>query len=102
MKTNVLIELDDVQLSALANLIDGKTTKRKATRKDVVSLCQQHIGGLLEQQADESIDIVDKIKHINRPETRDIYRADPEDEVFLDGADPGYVRGWNMVKRGAV
>lgn len=35
MKTNVSIDLDEVQLNILARLITGTDTKRTATRKEV-------------------------------------------------------------------
>jgi hypothetical protein len=47
MKTNVPIELDDEQLSRLADLIDGKHTKRKATRKEIVDTAQRCFRAIL-------------------------------------------------------
>ena len=47
MKANVSIDLTDDQRIALANVIDGKVTQRKATRADVVAACQGAIDGLL-------------------------------------------------------
>lgn len=38
MKTNVSINLSDEQRSRLADLLDGKQTKRLATRKEVAAL----------------------------------------------------------------
>lgn len=38
MKINAKIELQDDDLSHIANLIDGKFTKRKATRREVTHL----------------------------------------------------------------
>jgi hypothetical protein len=52
MKTNVPIQLLDAQRNQLANLIDGKATKRLASRAEIVALCQQHIGGLVVQQTE--------------------------------------------------
>lgn len=45
MKTNVSIELTDEQRDMLANVIDGKASKRLATRADVNALVQ----GLIDQ-----------------------------------------------------
>ena len=47
MKANVSIELTDDQRVALANVIDGKVNKRKASRGDVVAACQGAIDALL-------------------------------------------------------
>lgn len=99
MKTNVPIELDDSQLSRLADLIDGKPTKRAATRKEIVSLCQQHIAGL----AGTTIEPFATATHIipaKVPATSDLYKVDPRDRPMMSQPDnPGYVRGWNMAKR---
>ncbi len=58
MKTNVSIELSTEQLSRLADLIDGKTTKRTATRKDIN-------------------DVVHKViyKLVSAPESRDLTKG---------------------------
>ena len=47
MKTNVSIELNDEQRTALANSIDGKVNARQATRADVNSVCQGAVDALL-------------------------------------------------------
>jgi len=49
MKTNVSIELDDGQRSALANWLDGNRTKRLATRKDVNDLVSGLVAGIVDQ-----------------------------------------------------
>ena len=53
MNTNVQITLSDEERNALAVMLDGKLSKRMISRKEVTALCQQHIGGLLEQQKAE-------------------------------------------------
>jgi hypothetical protein len=96
MKTNVSIELNDLQRNQLACLIDRKIVKRLATRKEVVALCEQHIAGLIEQASDPGISKPypeSKVYH-------DLYHVDPEDEALLKGKCAGYIRGWNSVKRG--
>lgn len=102
MKANVAIEITDYQRDKLANLIDGKVTKRMCTRADVVKLCQQHIGGMIEQ-AESTIIVKQPVEakvaisgdHINH-----LLTIDPEDQVVLAGKPDSYVIGWNRVKRG--
>ncbi len=97
MKTNVSIELTDQERCVLADMIDGKRTKRLATRAEVVAICQQHVGGLLVQEATQDYDLPKA--GVNRS---DLYRVDPEDEHILRGKPDGYIFGWNRVKRGAA
>ena len=100
MKTNVSIELTDEQRSTLANIIDGKTNKRLATRKEVVDLCTQYIASLIGESAPEAP---------SEPQNRVVLatcqnrhdpslNVDPEDRKHLEGKSAGYIRGWNMVK----
>ena len=97
MKTNVSIELNDEQRNRLAILIDGKESKRMATRKEVVELCQRHIGGLAEASEPAKVQI---------ERNQDAHAAfislkpDPEDVALMaQPNNPSYVRGWNQVKR---
>ena len=96
MKTNVPIELTDDQRSRLADLIDGKSSKRKATRKEVIALCQQHIGGLVSQ-----CELRGEMPTRHEWDQNPVYLIDPEDMAFLKDKPAGYVRGWNLVKRGS-
>lgn len=100
MKTNVSIELTDEQRSTLANIIDGKSNKRLATRKEVVDLCTQYIAGLVGENASEAP---------SEPQNRVVLATcqnnfdpsltpDAEDRQRLAGKSAGYIRGWNMVK----
>lgn len=98
MKTNVAITLTDSERSRLADLTDGKASRRMVSRKEVVALCQQHIAGLLigidRKPADDLPQPVAAAK-------ADIYRIDPGDhDLMAQPDDAGYVRGWNTVKRG--
>lgn len=103
MKAIVHIEINDDDRDHLANLIDGKVSKRKVTRAEVVALCQQHIGGLL-GAADPSV--MDDRTSNDLPQPTE-YRAalmipDPDDiPMMAQPNNPSYVRGWNQVKRGA-
>ena len=97
MKTNVPIELNDAERSLLADLIDRKQSKRLATRAEVVAIAQQHIAGLVGSKED---DIPPGTRIALDSTQADIYRADPEDVPLMARPDdPGYVRGWNLVKR---
>jgi hypothetical protein len=101
MKTNVSIELDKAQRDYLATLIDGKVTKRLASRSDITKLVNQFIGGTIAQAeySGGKADIPESQSNYNP--SSDLYSIDPEDRKFLDGKDPSYVRGWNQVKRDA-
>lgn len=106
MKANVAIEINDLERSLLADLIDGKVTKRMATRADIVRLCEQHIGGLIEQ-SDCSVIVPTpfeatrtRVASTNPIDNNPLTRIDPEDAVILSGKPEAYVIGWNRVKRG--
>ena len=91
MKTNVAIELTDEQRSILADALDGKSSKRLATRKEVAAVCRGFIEAVLKE-------------HLETATAEPICAntlevADPEDRELLRGKAPGYIRGWNMVKR---
>lgn len=98
MKTNVAIELSDDDRSLLANMIDGKVTKRLATRADIVRLCQLSIAGLTEQ----SNASVFQTQAIDDPEATPYAHPwntpDEEDQILLQGKEESYVYGWNKAK----
>lgn len=98
MKTNVSIELSDVQLNQLAQVITGKPTARKATRKEIKAYVCQNLAGLLAEYRPTDLDL----KETNRPQAArsSLYQIDPEDMPVLRNRSPAYVRGWNLVKRG--
>jgi hypothetical protein len=54
MKTNVPIELTDDQRSHIANLIDRKQTKRKATRSEISTLAASFFIRLLDGNVGDS------------------------------------------------
>jgi len=112
MKTKVTIELNQAQLNHLACLITGKAIKRTATRKEIVDLCQQHIGGLLgvanpiEEPVDpNTVSTPGSVERQRAEAHMTLYNnlaiPDPEDiHIMKAPGDPSYVRGWNQVKRG--
>lgn len=53
MKTNVAITLTDEQRSHLANLLDGKPSKRLATRAEVNALVNAFVQALEELNIDD-------------------------------------------------
>ena len=95
MKTNIQITLTDDQRRLLANLIDGKESKRMVSRIEVVSICQQHIGGLLDTSIPESHSVLRA--HKNNISSS----SDSEDSFLLANKCPAYIRGWNQVKNAA-
>lgn len=86
MNVNVQISIDDKARSHLADLIDGKTSKRLVTRAEVNALCRMFLEHLLTENLGNKIDT-----HV--PSV-----ADDADADILAGKHPNYVRGWNQVK----
>ena len=107
MNTNVQITLNDEERNLLKRMLVGKDTKAMISRKEVVALCQQHIGGLLEQHRNDSVqpDPVwpghTKSKVLRLTDNRRIGSViiDPEDVEILAGKCESYARGWYQVKR---
>lgn len=104
MKTNVPIETTDAEREAIAYTIDSQggvwpnQRKRKVTRAEIVMICQQHIGGLAGFGSGGSV-----VVRPRQPESNSLFEIDPGDrELMARPDDPGYVRGWNLVKRGAA
>ena len=98
MKTNVSLDLTDDQRRQLANLIDGKVTQRLATRKEIVTFTRQHIAGLVAESEPTDED-VNESQRAPSSTASVLYQIDPEDRPALTGRSPGYIRGWNLVKR---
>lgn len=102
MKTIVPITLDNAQLTAISNLIDGKVSKRTATRAEIIAICESHIGGLLGQVIDHGPNEQQKVNpSIDEMRSTSLYDIDHSDPLTKTMArtDPGYVRGWNTVRR---
>ncbi len=76
MKTNIPLELTDEQRNTLAQLLDGKETKRLATRKEVVTMAHEFFLGMLE---------------------RSEVKAEVLDYDHLEDKNESYIRGWNLV-----
>ena len=93
MITNFSIKLSDEERCSLANVIDCKISKRMASRKEVVNIARQHIGGLIGQETTNMPFTIAK-------ETKNpLYIIAREDNDLLKGKCSGYIRGWNLVKR---
>jgi hypothetical protein len=97
MKTNVSIELSEVERDALATRLDGKYTKRLATRSDITELVIKLLGGFLEEASFKS---VMNIPPENEPKavTSDLYRIRAGEEAVLRGKPESYIRGWNAAR----
>lgn len=100
MKTIVNIELENNELVLLADILDGKETKRTAMRAEIVELCQGFIRGMLDQaQSKAPAPVKQEAPKPQRVTTTNpLYTIDPEDREHLQGKSPGYVIGWNKVK----
>ena len=101
MKTNVSIDLQPLDLRLLADVIDGKETQRTATRAEIVAICRQHIGGLIETQLEAPKPVLRKDANGKSvlDDHNELYVVDPKDRPLMAQPDnPSYVRGWNQVK----
>ena len=101
MKVNLSLELDDTQRNVLARVLSGKDVKRLATRDEVRVFVEEWIKGSLAEQpeAAASEPTVAATKPPHRLSASELMRIDPEDEERLKGKEPGFIMGWNRVKR---
>ena len=101
MKTNVAIELTEEQRDRLANEIDGKVTKRLATRADINAVC----AGMIDQlTAEPGPDVLAKVAPAPRPKWEDHpnftkFAKEIEAGIKRHGYTPpeqikSYKRGW--------
>ena len=98
MKTNVPIELTDEQRSRLANVLDGKVSKRLATRAEVCEAAEAFLRALIESEPEAPAP--------EAPSPASVMRRDPIPEVIpekwrdrLQGKSDGYIRGFLMADR---
>lgn len=97
MIVNIRIEIDDDTRNRIANIIDGKRTKRLAKRIECVRIAEQHFGGLAHSEHKRPENLPQK------PAPGSMYTADHEDvPLMAQPNNPGYVYGWNKVKRGVA
>ena len=92
MKTVIKIDLDDEALTMLANKIDGKVTKRKATRNEVIEVTTRAVQGLVHHEL-AARSGANSLSQFERYSV-----ADPEDAAILAGKSKGFIYGWNKVK----
>jgi len=78
MKVNVKLDINDTERDMLADYIDGETSKRLATRKDVNSFIQGCIDAAYELN--------------DAPENE-------AEKLRAAGRSDGYIRGWLQVKQ---
>ena len=100
MKTNVSIELDERDLDLFADILDGKQTKRTATRKEITAFVKGCVASMVAQGNTALIplhqrDIID-VGATTLPSSA---VPDAEDIELLRGRAPSYVMGWNKVKQ---
>ena len=102
MKTNVSIELTDEQRNALAVAIDGKASKRLATRAELGALCRLFIEAVIEHEGEQAPHQPGRLfvedQEAGAPGGA-LHIADDEDRARLADKPVGYVVGWNKVKR---
>jgi hypothetical protein len=107
MKTNVSIELTDEERDAIATVLDGKMTKRLATRGDIVELVTKFIGGFTADASYKAGKEVPETARFNADPTitrgpitklRDLYRIRDGEAAMLKGKSDSYIRGWNSAR----
>ncbi len=94
MKTNVSIELSRDELDALASMLDGKNTKRLATRKDITELVNKTVGGLIE----DARYVAGKVDLAPPAAASPLYKIHSGEERFLKGKSKSFVYGWNKAR----
>ena len=98
MKTNCSIDLNNDELDALATAIDGKVTKRLATRADINELVAKAVGGLVE----DARYTAGKVDPEPIPPESDLYRVHPGEERWLAGKSKSYIYGWNKARNPSI
>lgn len=100
MKVSLSLEVSDPQRNALARLIEGKDIKRLATRDEV----RAYVTGCVESLQGNGVAADPEPAAVAPPSQRpfsysELLRIDPEDEAVLKDKEPGFIVGWNKVKR---
>jgi hypothetical protein len=108
MKTNISMELNDQERSLIADVIDGKQTKRLATRAEICELAIKTIGGYLEDTRERTGNPASVILQRDNPDPtitrtplsriKDLSRIHPGEERLLAGKSEGYIIGWNRAR----
>lgn len=91
MNVNVKLTITDEERDILADYLDGKASKRLATRKDVNSFVQGCIAAATDGAATPEAEAATAS---DLPEWA--YRE--ADRLAAEGHDPSYIRGWLKVK----
>jgi hypothetical protein len=95
MKTNVSIDLDDDQRRILANIIDGKTSRRMITRAEVKEFTLGQFAALLSGPTPSTPENV----YIKAGGYAALAQVAPEDRETLAGKSVSYIIGHNKVKQ---
>ena len=108
MNTNVRITLTDEERDAIATVLDGKYTKRLATRADITELVTKLIGGLTEDANYKAGKVTAIIGGRDNPDPtltraplsriKELTRIREGEEAILKGKSESYIIGWNKAR----
>lgn len=70
MKVNVGLEITDEQRTLLANLVDGKSSKRMITRAEVVAICETAIDKMLYRAEHKGEPVPTNVSHAEQPKIK--------------------------------
>ena len=105
MKVNLTIEVSDTARRVLASALDNRASRRLATRREIRSFFEEVSNSLAgsvcltptpQPQANDGTLC---LSPPSKGPASDLYRIDDEDRDRLRGKPPGFVYGWNKVKR---
>jgi hypothetical protein len=109
MNTNVSIALTEEERDSIATVIDGKFTKRLATRADIVELVTKFVGGFVAEAGYKSGKVTNfelardnpdpKLRRdVPHSELHHLYRIREGEAAMLKGKSDSYIRGWNSAR----
>ena len=94
MKVNVNLDLADFDRRMLADLIDGKETKRLATRSEIRTLAANLIDALVDIQSGSDQTPAEKVGNMLSDAERDLVQ-----KLKAEGRPVNYIRGQLQVYR---
>ena len=98
MKTNVPVELTDLERNMLAQIIDGKQSQRTVSRKEVNEIVRGCFDSLVHRFEKAAGEHNSQALTARRDTQADLLLADPEDAEELRGKSGSYIIGWNKAK----
>jgi hypothetical protein len=106
MKVNLTVEVSDPARRALARALDNRAGRRLATREELRSFVVEIVNSLAGLDCactSPKTQAADGTLCLSAPPSAgpasDLYRIDDEDRERLRGKPPGFIYGWNKVKR---